>query len=181
MAEQLVHTMQIAGLTRELPICEVDEHLSIGAFVMFSDVDITVAAATELLKKVPEFDYIITAESKGIPLAYEMSKQSGIKYFVARKMSKLYMKTPISIEVKSITTARMQTLYLDSSEADQMKGKRILIVDDVVSTGGSLDALEYLVQYAGGDLVGKAFVLAEGDASKRDDIIYLEELPVFIK
>ena len=173
------HRMQIAGLTRDLPICKVHDQLSIAGFVMFSDVEITVACAEELLKKVPEFDYIVTAEAKGIPLAYEMSRQSGKKYFPARKMTKLYMRDPIHVQVKSITTAKVQDLYLDKNEAELLRGKRILIVDDVVSGGDSLRALEVLVNEAGGNIVGKAFVLAEGDAADRDDIIFLEKLPVF--
>ena len=141
--------------------------------------EITVATAAELLKKVPEFDYIVTAESKGIPLSYEMARMAGKNYVLARKMTKLYMKEPIEIKVKSITTAKVQTLYLDSHEAEMLKGKRVLIVDDVVSTGESLNALEQLVSKSGGEIVGKAFVLAEGDAADRDDIIYLAKLPLF--
>ena len=179
MQNQEVYSIEIAGVKRDLPICKVDDHMSIAAFVMFSDVEITVAAAKALLEKVPEFDIILTAESKGIPLAYEMSRQCGKKYILARKMSKLYMKNPFSVSVKSITTQRVQTLYLDESEAAEMKGKRILIVDDVVSTGGSLDAMEYLARHTEGEIVGKAFVLAEGDAKNRDDIIFLEPLPLF--
>ena len=174
------YPLEVAGVKRNLPICKVDDHMDIAAFVMFSDVEITVACAQALLKKVPEFDVILTAESKGIPLAYEMSRQSGKKYILARKMSKLYMKDPFSVSVKSISTQRVQTLYLDASEAEEMKGKKILIVDDVVSTGGSLDAMEYLVNHTEGEIVGRAFVLAEGDAAQRDDIIFLEPLPLFI-
>lgn len=177
------YNMKIAGLERDLPICEVNEHLDIAGFVMFSDVEITVASAEHLLKKCPEFDVIVTAESKGIPLAYEMARQvgNGMKYIVARKMPKLYMREPISVDVRSITTAADQKLWLDKNEADYIKGKRVLIVDDVISTGESLIALEKLVGYAEGNIVGQAAVLAEGDAAKRDDIIFLEELPLFFK
>ena len=175
------YTMQIAGLTRHLPLCPVNDKLDIAAFVMFSDVEITVAAATELLRKAPECDIIVTAESKGIPLAYEMAKQRGITYVVARKMAKLYMKEPIAVEVQSITTAAKQTLYLDKNEAECIKGKRILIADDVISTGESLSAVEKLVHFAGGNIVGKCAVLAEGDAADRQDIFYLEKLPLFFK
>lgn len=175
------YTLQVAGLTRELPICPVNENMSIAAFVMFSDVELTVACAKALLEKCPAFDVIVTAEAKGIPLAYEMSHQSGKQYIVARKMSKLYMKDPIEVEVTSITTARKQHLYLDSYELDEIKGKSCLIVDDVISTGGSLYALETLVNRAEGEIVGKAAVLAEGVASERKDIIFLEYLPLFFK
>ena len=133
------------------------------------------------MKKVPEHDVILTAESKGIPLAYEMSRQSGIKYLLARKSAKLYMSNPVGVDVKSITTACLQTLYMDQHDLEYLHGKRVLIVDDVISTGESLNALEALVGKAGGNIVGKATVLAEGDAADRDDIIFLEPLPVFVK
>lgn len=175
------YEMTIAGCKRKLPICPVNEKLDIAGFIMFNDVEITVASAKALLEKCPEFDYIITAESKGIPLAYEMAKQTGKPYIVARKGKKLYMVEPLVVEVRSITTTGVQTLVLDKSDADLMNGKRILIVDDVVSTGESLTAIETLVNEAGGNIVGKAFVLAEGDAKDREDIIYLEPLPLFFK
>ena len=177
------YTLHVAGLERKLAICPVNEHLDIAGFIMFSDVELTVACARDLLKKAPEFDVIVTAESKGIPLAYEMARQAGngMKYIVTRKMPKLYMRDPISVDVRSITTAADQKLWLDKNEADYISGKRVLIVDDVISTGESLEALKKLVDYAGGRIVGQAAVLAEGDAAKRDDIIFLEELPLFFK
>ena len=173
------YTLNVAGVTRELPLCPVNEKLDIAAFVMFSDVELTVACAEALLKKVPEFDIIVTAEAKGIPLAYEMSRQSGKRYIPARKGPKLYMKEPIIVEDKSITTQGQQRLVIDKQDLLNMDGKRILIVDDVISTGGSLRALETLVGYSKGKVVGCAAVLAEGDAAKRNDIIFLEELPLF--
>lgn len=175
------YKMNIAGLERELPICEANEHLDIAGFIMFSDVEITVRSAEELLKKSPEFDVILTAESKGIPLAYEMARQSGKNYIVARKGVKLYMRDPVGVEVKSITTAAMQKLYLSKADFDNLKDKRVLIVDDVISTGESVAALQKLLSAAGGKEVGIATVLAEGDAAKRDDIIFLSELPLFFK
>ena len=141
----------------------------------------TIKSAEELIKKAPECDVILTAESKGIPLAYEMSKQLGIPYVVARKSVKLYMTNVVSVEVKSITTSSVQTLYLDGDKAELLKGKRVLIVDDVISTGESLRALEKLTESADGIIVGKAAVLAEGDAADRKDIIFLEKLPLFFK
>ena len=177
----MTYEIDIAGLTRNLPLCPLNDELSIGAFVMFGDVELTKAAAAELIARIPEHDYIITAESKGIPLAYEMARQMGSTYLLARKGAKLYMKEPIAVEVQSITTVARQTLYIDKADADKMKGKRIVIVDDVISTGESLRALEALVERAGGEVVGKMAVLAEGDAKDRDDIIYLEHLPLFFK
>lgn len=176
----MVYGMNVAGLWRELPICRVTDDLYIAGFVIFGDQELTVACARELLKKAPEYDYIITAEAKGIPLAHEMARQSGAdKYFLARKAPKLYMTGVFSSTVKSITTEKEQTLYLDTADAELMKGKRILIVDDVISTGESLAALETLVEKAGGMIAGRMAVLAEGDAQQREDVIYLEKLPLF--
>jgi len=175
------YEMKIAGLDRKLKICAVNDKLDIAAFIMFSDVEVTVKSAEQLLAKSPEFDVIITAESKGIPLAYEMARQSGKSYVVARKSVKLYMQDVVSVKVKSITTANEQTLHLDGEKAELLKGKRVLIVDDVISTGESLKALEALVQQAGGEIAGEAAVLAEGDAANREDIIFLDPLPLFFK
>lgn len=175
------YRMTIAGLERELPLCPLNEKLDIAAFIMFSDTELTVAAAEELLKKCPDFDVIITAESKGIPLAYEMSRQSGKPYTVARKSVKLYMTDPVSVTVKSITTADEQTLHLSREKSAMLKGKRALLVDDVISTGESIAALVNLTEAAGGKIAGKAAVLAEGDAADRKDIIFLEKLPLFFK
>ena len=176
----MVYRMKVAGLWRELPICKVTDNLYIAGFVIFGDQELTVACAQELLKVAPEYDYIITAEAKGIPLAHEMARQTGAsKYFLARKAPKLYMTGVFESTVRSITTAKEQTLYLDTADAELMKGKRILIVDDVISTGESLLALEALVEKAGGIVAGKMAVLAEGDAQERTDIIYLEQLPLF--
>ena len=176
----MYYEIEIAGLKRKLPLCPINESLYIGAFIMFGDVEITKVAAAELLKIAPEHDIMITAESKGIPLVYEMARQSNAEnYLLARKTPKLYMRNLFSSEVKSITHATLQTLYLDGDDAEAMKGKRVLIVDDVVSTGESLRALEELVTKAGGIIAGKMCVLAEGDAAKRDDIKYLQVLPIF--
>ncbi len=176
------YKMTVAGLERALPLCPISDELYIGAFVIFGDVELTSACASELLKRAPEYDYIITAESKGIPLAHEMARQHGDDfYFLARKSVKLYMKDPLSAEVQSITTAARQTLYLDGEHAKKMAGKRILIVDDVISTGESLKAVERLVEKAGGVICGRMAILAEGDAQSREDILYLEKLPLFDK
>lgn len=175
------YDITIAGLERKLPLCPVSDNLDIAAFVIFGDVEMTVKSSEALLKKMPEFDIILTAEAKGIPLAYEVSRQSGKKYIVARKGTKLYMTNIFEHEVRSITTDRVQHLYLDGNEAEMIKGKRIAIIDDVISTGESIDALVSLCDKAGGNIVAKAAILAEGDAADRDDIIYLEPLPVFPK
>ena len=178
----MVYTMKVAGVERDLPLCPISEELYIGAFVLFGDVELTQRSAEALLKVAPEYDVMITAESKGIPLVYEMARlQGGERYVLARKAAKLYMKDVLSCEVQSITTEARQTLYLDGADAEYMKGRRVLIVDDVISTGESLRAIEALVERAGGIIVGKMAILAEGDATERDDIIYLEKLPLFDK
>ncbi len=174
------YEMEIEGLKRQLPICKVNDDLYIAAFIMFGDVEITKAAAKALLAKAPEHDIMITAASKGIPLAYEMARQSGADdYIVARKGAKLYMQDVISTEVDSITTDHIQTLCLGKDDADKLRGRRVLIVDDVISTGESLKSIELLVNKCGGHIVGKMTVLAEGAAADRDDIVYLGKLPVF--
>lgn len=176
----LTYEMDIAGLKRELPLCKVSDDTYIGAFVMFGDVEITIHCAKELLKRIPEYDYLIAPEAKSIPLLYEMARQSGKnKYFLARKSPKLYMTGVFEVEVKSITTEKTQKLVLDKADAEYMRGKRIMIIDDVISTGESLKAVEELVEQAGGIVAGRAFVLAEGDAQERDDIVYLAPLPLF--
>ncbi len=173
------YTLQVAGLQRKLPLCKLNDKMSIAAFIMFNDVELTIACAKQLLAKAPEFDVLVTAEAKGIPLAYEMSRQSGKPYITARKGEKLYMKHPVKIEDQSITTAQKQTLVLDQTDIDQMNGKRLLLVDDVISTGGSMHALETLANKSTGTVVGRGAVLAEGDAAQRKDIFFLEPLPLF--
>ena len=174
------HTMNIAGLERHLPLCPISDELKIGAFVIFGDPELTTACAKELNARCPEHDVLITAESKGIPLVCEMARLFGNeRYILARKSAKLYMKNIFSAEVHSITTGHKQVLYLDGADAEYMRGKRVVIVDDVISTGESLRALEALVNQAGGNIVGKMAILAEGDATARPDIIYLEKLPLF--
>lgn len=176
----MFYHMRIAGLERDLPICPVNDNLSIAGFVIFGDQELTVACAKELLAKVPQYDYLITAEAKGIPLAHEMARQAGnAKYLLARKAPKLYMRDIFSVAVNSITTVNEQRLYLDGADAALMKGKKILLVDDVISTGESMSALEALVTKAGGIICGRAAILAEGDAQDRPDIVYLEKLPLF--
>ena len=178
--EQKYYRMNIAGLDRDLPICPLNENLMIAGFVIFGDPELTTACAEELLKKAPEYDYLISAEAKGIPLVHEMARLAGNqKYFLARKAPKLYMTGVFEVVVKSITTEKVQKLYLDKADAEMMKGKKILIVDDVISTGESLRAVEELVKLAGGEICGRMSILAEGDAAERDDLIYLEKLPLF--
>ena len=174
------YKMNIAGLDRALPLCKLNDELMIAAFVIFGDAELTVACADALLKVAPEYDYLISAEAKGIPLVHEMARQHGDKkYFLARKGVKLYMTGVFESSVDSITTEKKQTLYLDTADAEMMKGKKILIVDDVISTGESLRAIEHLVEQAGGEICGRMAILAEGDAINRPDLIYLEELPLF--
>lgn len=175
----MTYELHVAGLTRQLKLHSIGENLMIAGFVVFGDVELTVACARELIKIMPEHDVIITAEAKGIPLVYEIARQHGEnKYIIARKAVKLYMKDPIGVEVVSITTAKKQQLYIDRDDMELMQGKRVLIIDDVISTGESLRAVEKLVKESGGQIVGKMAILAEGDAKYRDDIQYLEYLPL---
>lgn len=176
----MTYEIQVAGLTRHLPLCPVNEELSIAAFVIFGDVELTIASAKGLLEIAPEHDVLITAESKGIPLVYEMARQNKEnRYLIARKAPKLYMRNVFSTEVTSITTVNRQMLFIDQNDADFMRGKRVLIVDDVISTGESLKAVEKLVNEAGGMVVGKMAILAEGPAKDRKDILFLQTLPLF--
>ena len=177
-----VYPITVAGLQRDLPICKVTDDLYIGAFICFGDAELTVACAREMLKLVDQdsYDYMLTAEAKSIPLIHEMARQSGAKkYFIARKGPKAYMPDPIHVEDKSITTAGVQKLYLGRDDADMIRGKRILLMDDVISTGGSIHAMEELVKLAGGIVAGRVSVLAEGGAADRKDIMFLGKLPVF--
>ena len=175
------YRVDIAGVERDLLRCPISDKLDIAAFILFGDVDITVHSAEKLLERLPEFDYIVTPEAKSIPLAYEMARQSGKKYFVARKKAKLYMKDPVTVNVRSITTASEQTLILDGVEGEQIRGKRVVILDDVISTGESLKAVEELCARFDADIVAKAAVLAEGDAAERDDIVFLGVIPLIEK
>lgn len=180
--EQMYYHMTIAGCERDLPLCPLNDELMIGAFVIFGDPELTTACAKALLERAPAYDYMITAEAKGIPLIHEMARLAGNqKYMLARKGTKLYMRDVLDVAVHSITTNREQHLYLDGNDAALMRGKRILIVDDVVSLGDSMHALEQLVEAAGGIVCGRATILAEGDAAKRENLVYLEKLPLFTK
>ena len=175
------YTMKIAGLERKLEKFPVSDKLDIAAFIIFGDVELTVAGCAELLKKLPEFDVILTPEAKSIPIAYEMARQTGKPYVIARKGTKVYMRNPLHVNVTSITTQHEQQLFLGEAEVAMLKDKRVLIIDDVVSTGESLAAVRELVKEAGGKEGAACAFLAEGDAADRDDIIFLEKLPLFFK
>ncbi|MBQ3052932.1 MAG: adenine phosphoribosyltransferase [Clostridia bacterium] len=175
------YTMKIAGLERKLEKFPVNDNLDIAAFIIFSDVELTIKSCEELLKRVPQFDVILTPEAKSIPLAYEMARQSGKPYIVARKGVKVYMRNPLEVDVQSITTKNQQKLFLGETEVNLIKDKRVLIIDDVVSTGESLAAIRKLLEKAGAHEAAACFILAEGDACQRDDVIYLEKLPLFFK
>lgn len=178
----MVYTIKVAGVERDLPLCPISDSLNIAAFILFGDVELTEKCAAALYEKAPEHDVMITAESKGIPLIHAMCRISGKnRYVLARKSVKLYMKDVVKCETQSITTAAAQTLYINGDDAEYMRGKRVLIVDDVISTGGSLASLENLVKQSGGEIVGKMAILAEGDAIARKDITYLAPLPLFDK
>ncbi|MCD7767497.1 MAG: adenine phosphoribosyltransferase [Oscillospiraceae bacterium] len=176
----MTYEIDIAGMKRALPLCRLTDELCIGAFLIFGDVELTMHCAAELLRRAPDYDYLLAPEAKAIPLLYEMARQSGAEtYFLARKHEKAYMRGVFKVETRSITTAGVQTLYLDAADAARMAGRRILLLDDVISTGESLRALETLTVQAGGIVAGRMAILAEGDAAQRDDIITLAHLPFF--
>ncbi|MCI5991474.1 MAG: phosphoribosyltransferase family protein [Sutterella sp.] len=176
----MFYPIEVAGLKRDLRLFPVSDKLAIAAFILLGDTELTVSCASALLKLAPQFDYMLTAEAKSIPLIHEMAKQCGAKhYFVARKHMKLYMGKALQTVVHSITTAGEQKLFLPEEDVAKIRGKRILIVDDVISTGESLHALETLVNEACGTVCGRLAVLAEGDAQKRPDIRFLAPLPLF--
>lgn len=174
------YKLKVAGLTRQLPVIQLSKNLSIASFVLLGDQELTTAAAKALDEKLPAFDILVTAEAKGIPLVHELARlRDQSHYVVARKSQKAYMTDPVKIELESITTTGKQVLYLDEGDRIRVEGKRVAIVDDVISTGASLRALETLVEEVGGQIVVKAAILAEGDAKNREDIVYLEPLPLF--
>ena len=178
--KKMFYEMNVAGVKRDLPLCPVSDKLMIGAFVIFGDMELTTACAQALVDRIPAHDVMITAESKGIPLICEMSRlMNNERYVLARKSPKLYMKNVLKVEVNSITTDHKQTLCLDGDDAEYMKGKRVVIVDDVISPGESLHAMEGLLEHVGCEIVGRMAILAEGDAAERDDLIFLEKLPLF--
>lgn len=180
MMENATYELTVAGITRQLPIIKIAPDLAIASFVILGDCELVTTAAPLLAEKLPKIDYIVTAEAKGIPLANEVSRLLGLPYYiVARKSIKPYMRTPLTDEVNSITTQKTQSLCLDGKDAMAIRGRRVAVLDDVISTGASLEAVERLVEKAGAEVVARAAILAEGDAAKREDIIYLEELPLF--
>ncbi|MFA1821035.1 phosphoribosyltransferase family protein [Virgibacillus oceani] len=174
------YELNVAGVTRHLPVIPVNEDIKIASFVILGDTELVSAAAPLLANKLPETDILVTAEAKGIPFVHELSKVLNMKnYVVARKSVKPYMKNPLTYEVHSITTQSSQILCLDEVDVGSIQDKRIALIDDVISTGESIKALEELVKKAGGKVVAKAAILAEGDAAERDDILFLEKLPIF--
>ena len=175
----MTYEIDIAGMKHTLPLCRVNDELYIGAFVIFGNVPLTIHCASELLRRAPAYDYLIAPEAKSIPLIYEMARQSGSTYFLARKKAKAYMTGVFEVKLQSITTAGTQSLFIDTADAEKIKGKRMLIVDDVISTGESLRAMEALVKAAGGIVAGRVAILAEGDAAAREDLIALAKLPLF--
>lgn len=178
--ENATYELTVAGVTRQLPIIRIAPDLAIASFVILGDCELVTAAAPLLAERLPQVDYLVTAEAKGIPLANEVSRLLGLPYYiVARKSIKPYMRTPLTDEVNSITTQKTQSLCLDGKDALAIRGRRVAVLDDVISTGASLEAVERLVEKAGAEVVARAAILAEGDAAKREDIIYLEELPLF--
>lgn len=175
------YTLHIAGLTRELPIIPLNDSVSIASFVILGDTELVVKVAPALVEKLPPFDVLLTPEAKGIPLAFEISRLLDTNYIVARKSIKAYMNDPIIEKVNSITTQNPQIICLDGKDIEQIRGKRVAIIDDVISTGESVNAVARLIEKAGGQVVAKAAILAEGEAGDNNEIIFLQKLPIFQK
>ena len=181
MAEAF-YTVQICGLTRQLPLFEVAPGVRIAVFNMLGDTEVVEAIADELARRVPQdVDALMTAEVKSIPLAHALAVRMGLPYVVARKTRKPYMVGALSVEVLSITTGAPQLLWLDGKDLDLVRGKRLVLVDDVISTGSTLAGMSKLVQEAGGTVVAEAAAFTEGnDSAKWQHIIAIDNLPVFI-
>jgi adenine phosphoribosyltransferase len=176
------YELHVAGLIRRLPIIALTEKLSIASFVILGDCELITMSAPLIAKKLPPVDYLLTAEAKGIPLVNEVCRLLKLpQYIVARKSIKPYMENPIIDEVVSITTQQKQCLVMNGTDASTISGKRVAILDDVISTGESINGLERLAIKAGAEVVARAAILAEGDAAQREDILYLEKLPLFDK
>jgi len=174
------YSIEVAGVKRELPVIKINDEISIASFVVLGDTELICAAAKELKEKLPEADIFVTAEAKGIPLAQELARIMDMpKYIVARKSIKSYMQNPIVRKVKSITTKDEQILCLDGIDVEYLKGKKVLLVDDVVSTGESINELKELTKEAGAEVVGKVSILTEGNDDSNSDVIALGNLPVF--
>lgn len=177
---QKYYPVTVAGIKRELPVIALNDSLAVASFVILGDCELVCEAAKELSKRLPEADWIVTAEAKGIPLAHELSRLLGMpRYIVARKSIKPYMSEPLTITVNSITTQKEQTLCLNGVDAEAISGKRVLLVDDVISTGESVEAIQSLVEKAGGKVVGRAAILTEGDPESHRNVISLGNLPLF--
>ena len=174
------HTIDIKGFKADLPILTLPSGLGIAFFNLHGDSELTEHCGKELAKLLGDCDVLITAESKGLQLTHCVARELGQDlYAVARKSKKLYMQDGIEVDIQSsITTGKEQKLYLSRHDVELIKGKKVAIVDDVVSTGASLLGLEALVEKAGGIIYKKAFVLAEGDAANRDDVVFLDTIPL---
>ena len=174
------YTVDIRGFEANLPILPLPSGINIAFFNLHGDNELTEHSAKELAKELTDCEVIVTAESKGLQLAHCVSRELNQRYYaVARKSKKLYMQDGIEVTIESsITTGKEQKLYLSKHDTDLLKGKKVAIVDDVVSTGASLAGLEALVEKAGGIIHKKAFVLAEGEAADRKDVIYLATIPI---
>ncbi len=171
-------SVTIAGLHRMLPIYHTHDDTYMGSLDLYGDVEFTVACATALIAKMPPFDLIIAAEPKPLPLVHEIARQMGLmQYIVARKTCHNFINTPISVDVSDITKQRYTALYLDPFDAELMRYKRVMIIDDLISDGYTVRAVEKLVKIVGGTVCCKMCIVAAGDAAYRDDILCLHQLP----
>ena len=175
------YTVDLNGFEANLPILQLPSGIGIAFFNLHGDSALTEHCAKELAKQLTDCDVLVTAESKGLQLTHCIARELGHRYYaVARKSKKLYMQDGIEVSISSsITTGKEQKLYLSKHDVDLLKGKKVAIIDDVVSTGASLEGLEKIVELSGGIIHKKAFVLAEADAANRTDILYLGTIPLF--
>ncbi|HKZ84694.1 MAG TPA: phosphoribosyltransferase family protein [Anaerolineae bacterium] len=181
MSKRQVHTVKIAGLARDLPLFEVAPGVRIAIFNMLGDTEIVQASAKALARRLPkDAQTLVTAEAKSIPLAYALSVESGLPYVVLRKSYKPYMGVAVSAETLSITTGQPQTLYLDEKDRALIDGRKIVLVDDVISTGSTLQGMRLILEKAGGQIIATMAVFTEGERAKWKDIIALGHLPLFV-
>jgi adenine phosphoribosyltransferase len=181
MSARKTYSIKIAGLKRNLRLFQIKPGLRIAILNILGDTELVQACARELSKRLKsvKFDILVTAEAKSIPLAYALSVATKKPYVILRKTYKLYMGDALTAETLSITTGEPQTLILDEKDRKLMKGKKIVLVDDVISTGSTLQGMHMIAEKAGAKIVAEAAILTEGERSKWDEIISLGHLPLF--
>lgn len=176
------HTVEVAGVQRQLRLMEVAPGVRIAVLNILGDTELVRESAKVLATKLPpETEYLVTAEAKSIPLAYALSLETGLPYVVLRKSHKPYMGDALSAETLSITTNQPQTLFLDEKDRAAILNKRVVLVDDVISTGSTLQGMRLIMQKAGANVIGELAIFTEGDRARWSHVIALGHLPVFVQ